>query len=89
MSGSGREETEHVSATSQSTYKIFSKGSGSKMSGGSSVRSLPRTNLKATRDEIKKYSGLAQSHAVLPTAITRAWISTLRTRNLHLPTARK
>ena len=52
------------------------------MPGDSSVRSLKPSCLKAGRNEIDKYSGMAQSHASLPTT-TRALISTLCTRKLH------
>ena len=52
------------------------------MPGGSSDRSFLRSFLKATRNGIGKYSGLAQSHASLPIT-TRALTSTLRTTKLH------
>ena len=54
------------------------------MPGGSSVRSLKPRSLKVARNEIDKYSRLAQSHASLPTT-TRALVSTLRTRKLYCP----
>ena len=53
------------------------------MPAGSSVSTLPLRSLKATRNEIDKYSGLVQSHASSPTTTTRALVSTLRTRKLH------
>ena len=47
------------------------------------MRLLELRPLKATRNEIDKYSGLVQSHASSPTITTRALVSTLRTRKLH------
>ena len=44
------EETTGVSATNKSTYNSFSKVRESKMSGGSSVRSLKPRSLKPTRN---------------------------------------
>ena len=52
ISSSRREGTKDVSATNQSTYKSVSEARESKMPGGSSVRSLPKRFLNATRDEI-------------------------------------
>ena len=52
ISSSRREGTKDVSATNKSTYKNVSEARESKMPGGSSVRSLPRRSLRATRDEI-------------------------------------
>ena len=52
ISGSRREEAKTVFATSESTYKVVSKVRESKMSAGSSVRSLLKIFLKATRNEI-------------------------------------
>ena len=52
------------------------------MPGGSSVRLLLSRSLKATRNKIEKYSGLAQSYAPLPIA-TRALIPTRRTKRSH------
>ena len=52
ISGSRREETKDVSATSQSTYKNVSEVRESKMPGGSSVRSISSSRLKAARNEI-------------------------------------
>ena len=52
ISGSKRKETKDVSATSQSTYNNVSEARESKMPGGSSVRSLMKKILKATRNEV-------------------------------------
>ena len=65
-----REGAEAVSATNESTYKTSSEARESKMPDGSSVRLLKLRSLKAARNAIDKYSGLAQSHAPLPATAT-------------------
>ena len=47
-----RQETKDVSTTSERTYKNVTKARESKMPAGSSVRSLPASCLKETRNEI-------------------------------------
>ena len=44
------------------------------MPGGSSVRSLFWRFLKGTRDQIEKYTGLAQSHGSLPSTTRELWL---------------